>query len=71
MPRDYKYGELPAKSDMKEDLHIKLAEMGYTRVVDDTDKLERAVSEVDLLKSGFKFDNTLAITTLNRKMEGT
>ena len=33
MPRDYQYGELPAKSDMNEDLHFKLQEMGYTKVV--------------------------------------
>ena len=69
MPRDYKYGELPSKSDMNEDLHIKLEKMGYTSVVNDVSQLEKAISRIDTLKSGFTFDNTLAITTLNKLME--
>lgn len=70
MPRDYKYGELPAKSDMNEDLHFKLEEMGYTKVVNDVAELEKAVYQIDKLKSGFNFDNKLAIVTLSRIMEG-
>jgi UDP-N-acetylglucosamine transferase subunit ALG13 len=69
MPRDYKYGELPVKSDMNEDLHFKLEEMGYTQVVNDALELEYAISRIDNLKSGFDFDNELAIATLTRIME--
>jgi UDP-N-acetylglucosamine transferase subunit ALG13 len=31
MPRDYEYGELPTKRDMKEDLHYKLEELGLQK----------------------------------------
>ena len=70
MPRDYKHGELPAKSDMKEDLHLKLEEMGYTRVVNDTLEMKNAITQLDNIKTGFDFDNKLAIETLTRYMEG-
>lgn len=69
MPRDYRYGELPAKSDMKEDLHWRLQEMGYTRVVTNTGELEQAINEIDKLRTGFDFDNSLAIQTLKKIIE--
>jgi UDP-N-acetylglucosamine transferase subunit ALG13 len=69
MPRDFSYGELPAKSDMKEDLHLKLEEMGYTFVVNSVSELERAIMELDTIKTGFHFDNKLVIETLNKYME--
>ena len=71
MPRDFSYGELPARSDMNEDLHIKLEEMGYTRVVHNVSELKKAILELDGIRTGFDFDNTLAIQTLNRFMERT
>jgi beta-1,4-N-acetylglucosaminyltransferase len=70
MPRDYQYGELPAKSDMKEDLHLKFEELGYTKVVKNTDELEKAIQNIETLKVGFNFDNTLAIQTLKQIIEG-
>ena len=69
MPREYQYGELPAKSDMKEDLHLKLEELGYTKVVRNTDELEKAIQNIDDFKIGFHFDNTLAIQTLRKIIE--
>ena len=69
MPRDYKYGELPAKSDMNEDLHLKLREMGYTKVVRDISELEDAINQIDSLRTDFNFDNRLAIVTLTTIME--
>jgi UDP-N-acetylglucosamine transferase subunit ALG13 len=69
MPRDYKYGELFTKSDMNEDLHYKLEEMGYTRVVTNTEELENAVENVETLKIGFNFNNRLAISTLEKALE--
>ena len=69
MPRDYQYGELPTKSDMKEDLHYKLEELGYTKVVRNTDELEKAILSIDTLKTGFNFDNSLAIQTLKKIIE--
>jgi len=69
MPRDYQYGELPAQSDMKEDLHLKLEEMGYTRVVHGTDDLEIAIRDIASLKCGFEFDNRKAIETLRNELE--
>ncbi|HAX97662.1 MAG TPA: hypothetical protein DCY12_01875 [Candidatus Atribacteria bacterium] len=71
MPRDYQYGELPAKSDMNEDLHFKLEELGYTKVVRNMDDLEKAIANIDQLKVGMNFDNTLAIQTLKQIIEGT
>lgn len=71
MPRDYEHGELPAKSDMNEDLHFKLQEMGYTKVVHNVTELEEAINNISSIKSGFSFDNTLAIDALTRLMEAT
>lgn len=70
MPRDYKYGELPAASDMNEDLHLKLEELGFTRVVHDAAQLENAIANLGSIKTGFVFDNRLAIATLNRIIRG-
>jgi UDP-N-acetylglucosamine transferase subunit ALG13 len=69
MPRDYQYGELLAKSEMKEDLHYKLEELGYTKVVRNTNELEKAIENIDNLKVGFHFDNSLAIQTLRNIIE--
>lgn len=69
MPRDYKYKELPTKSDMKEDLHLKLEELGYTKVVTDVAEMRNVIMHLDTIKTGFKFDNTLAITELTRIIE--
>jgi UDP-N-acetylglucosamine transferase subunit ALG13 len=69
MPRDYDQGELPAKSDMKEDLHCRLEELGYTTVVRDVNELERAIVNIDRLKTGFEFNNSRAISTLREAME--
>ena len=69
MPRDYRFGELPAKSDMNEDLHLKLEEMGFTFVVHNIEELKTAIRNVDKLKVGFSFDNSLAIAKLNRLVE--
>jgi beta-1,4-N-acetylglucosaminyltransferase len=69
MPREYANGELPAKSDMEEDLHFKLEELGYTKVVRDKEELEKAIEKIDNLKVGFNFDNSLAIQTLRNIIE--
>ncbi len=69
MPRDYQYGELPTKSDMKEDLHCRLEELGYTKVVSNTNELENAIVNIDRLKTGFDFNNSLAISNLQKAME--
>jgi beta-1,4-N-acetylglucosaminyltransferase len=69
MPRDYQYGELPAKSDMKEDLHYKLEELGYTKIVRNTNELEDAIRNIEKLKVGFNFDNSQAIQTLKKIIE--
>ena len=69
MPRDYQYGELPAKSDMHEDLHYRLEELGYTKVVKNLHELEKAVADLDYLKTGFNFNNSLAISNLHAAME--
>lgn len=69
MPRDYQYGELPAKSDMKEDLQDKLEELGYTKVVRNADELEKAIVNIECLKTGFEFDNSIAISNLHKAME--
>lgn len=69
MPRDYRYGELPTKSDMKEDLHYRLEELGYTEVVRDTAQLEKAILNIDALRIGFKFGNSMALSNLQKAME--
>ena len=65
MPRDYAYGELPTKSDMKEDLQYKLEELGYTKVVNNIEQLEEAINAINDIKTGYNFDNNLAIIKLN------
>ena len=70
MPRDYHYGELPTKSDMKEDLHYRLEELGYTKVVQNADELEEAILDIHRLAVGFDFNNSKAISTLQGVMEG-
>jgi UDP-N-acetylglucosamine transferase subunit ALG13 len=69
MPREYRYGELPTPKDMEEDLHYKLQELGYTRVVKNPDELEEAIRKIEGLKVGFNFDNSLAISTLHKAVE--
>jgi UDP-N-acetylglucosamine transferase subunit ALG13 len=69
MPRDYAHGELPSRSDMNEDLHVRLEELGYTRVVHDASQLREAIRKSDSIRTGFTFDNTLAITTLKQALE--
>ncbi|OGW37721.1 MAG: hypothetical protein A2Y97_13385 [Nitrospirae bacterium RBG_13_39_12] len=69
MPRDYQYGELPTESDMKEDLHYKLEELGYTKVVRNIEELEKVIEAIENLKVGFNFDNSLAIQTLKKIIE--
>jgi hypothetical protein len=54
---------------MNEDLHLKLEEMGYTIVVRSVLELERAIMKLDSIRTGFHFDNKLAIETLNQYME--
>lgn len=69
MPRDYRYGELPTRKDMQEDLHFRLEELGFTRVVNNIHELEQAVLSIPELKTGFVFDNSLAITNLHKALE--
>jgi UDP-N-acetylglucosamine transferase subunit ALG13 len=69
MPRDYRFGELPTKSDMKEDLQERLEELGYTKVVKNTSELEHAIVNIDSCKIGFNFNNKLAISNLHKAME--
>lgn len=70
MPRDYNRGELPARSDMKEDLHHTLEKMGYARVVHDITQLREAIQHFQSIRTGFLFDNTLAVSTLKQLLEG-
>ncbi|NPV10185.1 MAG: hypothetical protein HPY57_00120 [Ignavibacteria bacterium] len=70
MPRRYEFGELPVKSDMDEDLHYKLEELGYTKVVTNLEEMEDAIKHLDEIKTGFKFDNSLAIKILKKLIEG-
>ena len=69
MPRDYMYGEVTAISDMREDLHVHLEKLKYTRIVNNASELENAINEIGNLKVGYSFDNKLAIDTLTRIME--
>jgi len=69
MPREYRYGELPSQSDMMEDLHVKLEEMGYTAVVHNAKELKEAIGRLDRLRTGFEFDNTMAINRLTEIVE--
>lgn len=70
VPRDYKFKELPTRSDMEEDLHYKLEELGYTKVATNLNELEYAIKNLDKLKVGFEFDNTYALEILMRFIEG-
>ncbi|BFU93473.1 MAG: hypothetical protein NTNFB02_01950 [Nitrospira sp.] len=70
MPREYRYRELPTPRDMEEDLHYELERRGYTKVVRNTDELERAVQNIEDLRVGFDFDNSLAMSTLRKVIEG-
>ena len=70
MPRDYQYGELPTRSDMKEDLHHKLEELGYTKVVTNTSELEAAIENIGNLKTGFDFNNSLGNFTTKKSYGG-
>jgi UDP-N-acetylglucosamine transferase subunit ALG13 len=69
IPRDYAYGELPAESDMREDLHEKLAELGYTFVVHTVEEMREAIHKLGLLKTGYLFDNSLAKAKLRRLLD--
>ena len=69
MPRDFGCGELPAKSDMKEDLHLKLEEYGYTKVVHNAVELREAIRDYRSIRTGFTSDNRLAVTTLKDALE--
>ena len=70
MPRDYAHGELPARSDMREDLHLKLAEMGLTYVVRNAEEMRTAIANLDKLKEIPPFDNSRAIATLRKLIDG-
>jgi UDP-N-acetylglucosamine transferase subunit ALG13 len=69
MPRDYTHGELPSRSDMNEDLHLRLEELGYTKVVHDVTQLREAIRQIEAIRTGFTFDNTRAVTTLKNVLE--
>ena len=69
MPRDYFRGELPTKSDMDEDLHYRLQELGLAFVVTDVEELRTAIQNIDDLKVGFNFDNSLAVAKLKEFVE--
>jgi len=69
MPRDFRYGELPARSDMKEDLHLKMQELGYTKVVHNASELREAIRNLKSIKTGFTFNNTLALSTIKTALE--
>lgn len=69
MPREYRYGELPTPRDMNEDLHHELQRLGYTKIVNNTDELERAVRRIENLKVGFNFDNSRAISALHKVVQ--
>jgi UDP-N-acetylglucosamine transferase subunit ALG13 len=66
MPREYRHGELPTRRDMEEDLHYRLEEYGYTKIVRNTEELEKAIRTIEDLKVGFTFNNSLAISTLHK-----
>ena len=56
---------------MKEDLHLRLEEMGYTKVVHNQEELETAIKNLDDIKTGFTFNNSLAISKLTQAIERT
>lgn len=67
--RDYKCKELPTASDMEEDLHFKLEELGYTKVVRDYEEIKDAVNSLDTIKSGYVFNNDFAVSSLRSIIE--
>lgn len=69
MPRVYDFGELPSKSDMKEDLQYRLEELGYTKVVNNFEEMKTAIQSIDKIKTGYKFDNSLAKSKLKSLLE--
>lgn len=69
MPRDYNYGELPSKSDMKEDLQYKLEELGYTKVVNNISDMEIAIKDINKFKVGYNFNNSFTIQKLKILLE--
>jgi beta-1,4-N-acetylglucosaminyltransferase len=69
MPREYQYHELPTSRDMEEDLHHELERLRYTKIVRNIYELERAVKNVEGLKVGFSFDNSRAISALQKVMQ--
>jgi UDP-N-acetylglucosamine transferase subunit ALG13 len=71
MPRDYSYGELPSKSDMEEDLQYKLEDMGYTKVVNNSEQMALAIKNINNMKLGFNFNNCLAIKKLKELIVNT
>jgi len=70
VPRNYKYNELPAKSDMNEDLQYKLEDLGYTKVANNYEELKNSIQSLNEIKTGFEFDNKLAIEALKSVIEG-
>jgi beta-1,4-N-acetylglucosaminyltransferase len=64
MPRDYALKELRSKRDMKEDLHFKLAELGYVFIVHNVQELRAAIAKLDGLRVGFDFNNQRAVRKL-------
>lgn len=69
IPRDYNYNELPTKSDMQEDLQYKLEELGYTKVANNYEELKYSIQSLNEIKTGFEFNNKLAIETLKSVIE--
>jgi beta-1,4-N-acetylglucosaminyltransferase len=59
----------PTTSDMKEDLHFKLEELGYTLVVNNQESMRKAITNLSTIKSGFRFDNTNAIAQIRTMIE--
>ncbi len=69
VPREYKFKELPTQSDMEEDLHYKLEELGYTKVATNLNELKNAIKNINQIKTGFEFNNKLAIEILKTIIE--
>jgi len=69
MPREYAFGELPSKADQQEDLQDELEKQGYVKVVRNLAELRFAIENIQQLKVGFLFDNSLAINKLTELVE--
>jgi UDP-N-acetylglucosamine transferase subunit ALG13 len=69
MPRSYVLKELRSKAYEREDLHIRLEELGYVFIVHNVEEMRTAISKLDSLNVGFKFDNSLAIHKLKELIE--